>query len=130
VVVYVKGFEGLYEVWENGIVVSVLRQTSDTFKGKPRLRWQGGKILAQVRNKRGYMKVMLWKDNKMYTKLVHRIVAEAFLDNPENKLEVNHIDGNPSNNHVTNLEWNTRVENARHSIDVLRRWPRLRCASV
>jgi hypothetical protein len=54
---------------------------------------------------------------------VHRLVAEAFIDNPHNKLYVNHKDGNISNNCVDNLEWVTASENARHSFDILKRKP-------
>ena len=61
-------------------------------------------------------RVELWKDGKHETKLVSRLVASAFVDNPENKPEVNHIDGNPLNNSIKNLEWVTRSENIKHAI--------------
>ena len=58
---------------------------------------------------------MLYKNGKRENKLVNRLVAEAFIPNPENKPEVNHIDGNPLNNFVTNLEWATKAENMKHA---------------
>lgn len=54
---------------------------------------------------RGYLGVHLWKDNKQYPKKVHRLVAEAFIDNPSNLRDVNHKDENKRNNCVANLEW-------------------------
>lgn len=67
-------------------------------------------------DKRGYVRVSL-NNGKANTCLVHRLVAEAFIPNPENKPEVNHIDGNKQNNCISNLEWVTRGENVRHSIE-------------
>lgn len=64
-----------------------------------------------------YYQVSLWKNNVGYHKYVHRLVAEAFIPNPDNLLEVNHIDGNRLNNHVSNLEWCSRTGNAQHAVD-------------
>ena len=68
------------------------------------------------RDKDGYREVSLTLDNgKRITRRLHRLVAEAFIPNPENKPQVNHIDGNKGNNVITNLEWVTNSENIRHS---------------
>lgn len=102
----VKGFEGLYEVDSLGNVYSVL-QTSSRRKG----------ILRQYPNEAGYMKVNLYDVNgKCKKKYVHRLVAEAFISNPLNKPNVNHIDANVKNNSVNNLEWCTQSENILHAV--------------
>lgn len=63
-----------------------------------------------------YCQVFLYKDGKSCGKLVHRLVAEVFLPNPAMKPEVNHIDRDPTNNAVQNLEWCTKLENTKHAI--------------
>lgn len=108
----VKGYEGLYEVSSLGNVRSVDRVikysngTSNHHKGR---------LLKLGCNHRGYPMAMLSKKNKQRNIAVHRLVAEAFICNPENKPTVNHISGVKSDNRVENLEWNTWEENERHS---------------
>lgn len=68
---------------------------------------------------RGYKRVTLCHDGITTRHLVHRLVAEAFVPNPEGKPHVNHLDGNPSNNNVDNLEWCTPSENEYHSYRAL-----------
>lgn len=74
------------------------------------------KYLKQTINKYGYCKVKLQKDNYSKIYSVHRLVAEAFISNPENKSFVNHIDCNKQNNKVSNLEWVTAKENTQHAV--------------
>ena len=77
-----------------------------------------GKVIKQWNNKLfKYMAVGLSKDNKSFVRYVHRMVAEVYIPNPENKPQVNHKDGNKLNNHFSNLEWVTREENIQHMYD-------------
>lgn len=78
-------------------------------------------LLKPVRGKDGYLRCNIAQDGKFRLWLVHRLVAEAFIPNPDNKPEVNHIDGDKTNNNVSNLEWVTREENIRHAHKVLRK---------
>jgi len=70
-----------------------------------------------AKNSCGYFQVDLWKNGVGKTLKVHRLVALAFIPNPENKLTVNHIDSDRTNNFVSNLEWNTYSENSQHGFD-------------
>lgn len=114
----VKGFEGLYEVSNTGLVRSVDRViirkdgVKLTLKGKE-LFFTISKIDAKARMPRA--RVQLWKNNQAYLISVHRLVAIAFIPNPDNKPTVNHKDGNPLNNEVSNLEWATYSENEKHA---------------
>ena len=95
----VVGYEGIYTIDIFGNV----------FKKKD------GKELVQHFNKFGYKNVMLRKDGIQKQHKVHRLVAQAFIPNPLNKEQVNHIDGNKAHNVVWNLEWNTCKENNIHA---------------
>ena len=79
------------------------------------------KILKQGKKKNGYLYVILWKEGKYKTCLVHRLVAQAFLENPNNYSCVNHKDENKENNCVENLEWCDAKYNINHGTCIQRR---------
>ena len=105
----IEGYEGYYQVSNLGQVRS-LDRTIPFRGGEKKLE---GMILKQKLNK-GYNMVGISMGGKQKGKLTSRLVAKAFIDNPENKPEVNHIDENKQNNRVENLEWVTAKENANH----------------
>ncbi len=108
----VIGFEGLYQVSNLGRVKSLDRKVNSRY-GINRII--SGKILKKLINTKGYLYVDLKRKCKGKKHLIHRLVAQAFIPNPENKPQVNHIDGNKQNNCVSNLEWNTISENQQHA---------------
>lgn len=106
----IKGFEGSYQISNFG---RVKRLPHFVKVGKTYRRLDEMIMKNMDVGKSGYYQVRL--DRK--TRLIHRLVAEAFIDNPENKPVVNHIDYNRKNNNVNNLEWVTQKENLHHSKD-------------
>lgn len=111
----VPGYEGYFEVSTYGRVKSLERYVDGRWK--PYLKKE--KILVPHDSGKGYLQVKFSADNKRSMPLIHRLVAKAFIPNPENLPQINHKDGNPRNNHVDNLEWCTASGNALHRCHVL-----------
>lgn len=106
----IKGYDGFYKISNHGRILSTGGQCG-TVHRKPLIRKTG-------MTRDGYENIPLNAKGKNKTYRVHRLVAEYFIPNPENKETVNHIDGDKLNNHVSNLEWATREENIQHSYDL------------
>ncbi|MBR1646190.1 MAG: NUMOD4 motif-containing HNH endonuclease [Selenomonadaceae bacterium] len=98
----VVGYEGLYQVSNCGRVKSFQKDNVKILKSNPGIG--------------GYLRVVLCKDFKKKNRFVHVLVAQAFIPNPEGKRQINHIDGNKQNSHVSNLEWVTPAENIQHAL--------------
>lgn len=105
----IEGFEGLYEVSNLGRVRSLDRVRKAGYGSTANIK---GKILTpQCIRGRKYLVVNLYRNEVGKHYLIHRLVATAFIDNPNNLPEINHKDENPSNNNVSNLEWCDRKYN-------------------
>jgi hypothetical protein len=97
----IKGYNGRYRLSNYGEVMSVYKYAKS-------------RLLKSALH-RGYKSVTLFKNGKGKTQLIHRLVAEYFIKNPDNKICVNHKDFNRLNNNVENLEWCTHKENSHHA---------------
>lgn len=101
----------------NGYFASNLGRIQSMVKRKSgKIEWF---LLTNKPRPDGYIRICLNKKYEYRKDYAHRIIASAFIDNPDNKPFVNHIDGNKSNNYIYNLEWATRSENAQHAMNIL-----------
>jgi hypothetical protein len=109
----VKGFENYYQVSNLGNIINKIRFIN---------QYNGGVRIIDVKikkvrlNKGGYLRCNLKVNGNSKDMVIHRLVAEAFIPNPENKPQVNHINGIKTDNRVENLEWVTKSENTTHAV--------------
>jgi hypothetical protein len=109
----IPGYEGIYEINNLGIIKSLDRYVKHCKGGKTFIK---GKIVSISRHKQGHHVVRLWKENKTKLFCLYRLMAIVFIPNPENKKQVNHINGNrKSYPDLNNLEWVTASENMKHA---------------
>ncbi len=108
----IQGFEGLYQISSEGNVKSLERD--EMVKGRRRHRKE--RLLKPSIQKHGHKLVVLCKEGETYPKSIHRLVAEAFIPNPEGKPVVDHIDTDAGNNRVENLRWVTQKENCNNPL--------------
>lgn len=104
----IKNFEGLYQVSNLGRVKSLTRIRSNNncvYRGR---------ILKSQLNNCGYEMIPLCKESKRFLKSIHRLVAQAFIPNPDNLPEVNHLNGK-NDNRAESLEWNSKSDNMHHA---------------
>lgn len=99
----IRGYEGLYQVSNLGRVK------------------RENKLLRLNTNTYGYKHITLSKNNVQKTAVIHKLVADAFIENPHSKPQINHKDGNKENNTVANLEWVTQGDNNRHAVKTMLR---------
>lgn len=116
----IAGYEGIYQVSNQGRIKSLDRFIDIVWQGKIVRKPLKGKIKTPNVQNNGYYIVWLCdSESNRKALLVHRLVASAFIENPNQFKDVNHKDGNKLNNGVSNLEWCTRSENIKHSYRVL-----------
>ena len=103
-------YEGIYEISNYGDIRSI-----DRFVNSKTKRLCKGTMIKQNKDEDGYNSVHLYKNGKRKVFFVHRLVISSFIGINENKTQVNHKNGNKSDNNINNLEWMTPLENTRHA---------------
>jgi len=99
----IEGYEGLYQISNLGRIKTISRQGTNT------------RFIKKDIRKDGYIQVHLTKNSKMKNFLLHRLIAQTFIPNPNNFKYINHKDGNKQNNDISNLEWCTSSQNIFHA---------------
>lgn len=107
----IDGYKGYYQVSNLGRVRSLDRYIEYIYNDMVVTRKQRGRIRQPAINHQGYLQLSLLKNGVSTTFKVHRLVAKAFLPNPDNLTEINHINENKQDNHINNLEWCSRQYN-------------------
>lgn len=116
---YIRGYNNAYQISDKGRVKSLKRKVVAQKNHKTYFTSIPEKIMSLNVNSKGYHVVKLSVNGKYKSVYVHRLVANAYVPNPNGKPEVNHKDGVKTNNTPSNLEWTTRKENAHHAIEAL-----------
>ncbi|WP_257141456.1 NUMOD4 motif-containing HNH endonuclease [Bacillus toyonensis] len=111
----IPSYEGIYQASTTGEIRSVDGKKTHSVRHGTRI-WKG-RVLKQKVSKDNSCRVILWKNKKERTWLVHRLVALTFIPKPEGKDYINHIDGSRLNNEISNLEWCDHTENNNQAFD-------------
>ena len=114
----IKNYEGYYQVSNLGRIKRVERKVKIKNRNREYELLLKENILQCFYCPKGYIRVLLTKDTKPKTYMIHRLVAETFIPNPDNLPQVNHIDGVKNHNNVENLEWCTQSYNIKHSYEI------------
>jgi hypothetical protein len=109
----IEGYESLYQVNQLGEIKRLPYIQPHPYRIGHSMHFKE-RILKQSNDKDGYKIITLWKNNKSKTYRTHRLIANVFIPNPNNKPEINHINCIKNDNRLQNLEWATKSENCKH----------------